>query len=109
MTIHIEELSFECIIGILEFERIEAQSVIININIDYNYKDENFINYADVITLVQEDMINNQYELLETALEKLATKLHKKYSKIETLSIKITKPNIIDNAKVSLSKIFKFS
>jgi len=43
MTIHIEDLKFQCIIGILDFERKIPQDVEVNLTIEYNYKDE-FIN-----------------------------------------------------------------
>ncbi|CAA6799838.1 MAG: Dihydroneopterin aldolase [uncultured Sulfurovum sp.] len=106
MTIHIEALTFECIIGILDFERITAQKVVISLQIDYEYVNNNFINYADIISLVERDMIKNKYLLLETALNNLASKLLLEYSQIQTLQLKIMKPDIISNAKVSLSHTF---
>ncbi|CAA6827319.1 MAG: Dihydroneopterin aldolase [uncultured Sulfurovum sp.] len=106
MTIHIEELTFDCIIGILDFERLEVQKIIIDLSIDYHYYNNFFINYAQVIALVQKDMINNKYELLETALNELEIKLLSTYPQIKRFTLKITKPNIINNAKVSLSKNF---
>jgi len=106
MTIHIEELTFECIIGILDFERLKAQKVIVDLTIDYNYSNNFFINYAEVITLLKEDMIENRYELLETALNELEKKLLLTYPQIESFDLKITKPNILNNVKVALSKKF---
>ncbi len=104
MTIHIEELTFECIIGILDFERITPQEVIVNVKIKYSYEKDNFINYADVIELIEQQMLEKKYKLLETAIEELTQKIVSKYSKITKLNLKISKPNIIRNAKVSLSK-----
>jgi len=106
MTIHIEELSFDCIIGILDFERITPQKVIIDAQIDYDYNDKNFINYADIIGLIEKDMQENKYELLETALQKMAQKIKLNYTHIQNLTLKITKPNIISNARVALSQSF---
>ena len=107
MTIQIEELSFECIIGILDFERIKKQKVIIDLQIDYEYTNNFFINYAEVISLIENEMINKKYELLETALNSLEIKLLSTYPKIKSFHLKITKPNIINNAKVALSKKFQ--
>ena len=104
MTIHIEDLNFECIIGLLDFERITPQEVIINLELDYDYIDV-FINYADVAELIQNTLIHNKYELLETALNELFNLLSKEYSAIKKLQIKITKPNILPNCSVSLSNI----
>ncbi len=106
MTIHIEELTFDCIIGILDFERLTPQQVIVNIEIDYNYETNNFINYADVIKLIEQQMVEKKYELLETAIEELSEKIILSYSKITKLNLKISKPNIIKNAKVSLSRTY---
>ena len=106
MTIHIEELTFECIIGILDFERITVQEVIVNLQIDYTYKNNLFINYVEVIQVIEDDMIKNKYELLETAINELKNILLLTYPQIQNLKLKITKPNIIKNAKVSLSKSF---
>jgi len=106
MTIHIEELTIECIIGILDFERLKAQKVIVDLTIDYNHSNDFFINYTEVITLVKEDMIKNRYELLETALNELEAKLLLAYPQIEHFNLKITKPNILKSVKVALSKKF---
>ena len=38
MTIHIEDLKFQCIIGILDFERVTPQDIIINMSIEYLYE-----------------------------------------------------------------------
>ena len=107
MTIHIEALTFECIIGILDFERIKTQKVVIDLEIEYTYYDNTFINYADVILLVQNDMIDNQYELLETAINQLQENLLLHYPQIEAFKLKISKPNIMKNANVALSKNFR--
>ena len=106
MTIHIEELTFECIVGILDFERITPQTVIINLQIDYTYTNNFFINYVEVIHLIENDMIHKKYKLLETALNELEKKLLSTYPNIQSFNLKITKPKIIDNAKVALSKNF---
>jgi len=103
MTIHIDTLTFSTIIGILDFERIIPQDVIIDATIDYCYQKNSFINYAEVITLIEKRIIQEKYELLEDALTDLSNILLKKYTQIKKIDLKITKPDIIKNAKVSLS------
>jgi len=107
MTIYIEDLKFQCIIGILDFERVTPQDVIINLTISYNYKKE-FINYADVTKLIEKEMIKNKFLLLEDALLRLSKKLKKKFPLIQTLDIKITKPSILPNTMVSVSNKYNF-
>ena len=108
MTIHIEELKFQTIIGILDFERVTPQDVIVNLSINYNYSDE-FINYVDVVNCVKDEMREKQFLLLEDALSQLSKTLQNKFIKINTLDLKITKPSILPDCKVSLSEKFIFN
>ncbi len=106
MTIHVEDLKFQCIIGILDFERVKAQDVIVNITIDYNNKN-GFINYADVAEIIKKDMIKSEFLLIEDALDNLNLKLIKEYPSIKSLYLKITKPSILPDCKVSVSNHYK--
>jgi dihydroneopterin aldolase len=106
MTIHIEDLKFQCIIGILDFERTTPQDVIINLIIEYNYKNT-FINYADVVEIIKKTMIKSEFFLIEDALESLNLKLIKEYKAIKSINLKITKPSILPDCKVSVSNYCK--
>ncbi len=102
MTIHIEDLKFQCIIGILDFERVTPQDVILNLDINYNYKN-GFINYAQIVEILKEIMIKNEFLLIEEALESINLKLIKEFSSIKSIKIKLTKPSILKGCKVSVS------
>lgn len=104
MTIHIEDLKFQCIIGILDFERQKPQDVIINLTIEYDYKKDEFINYALVAQKVKEVMIERQFYLLEEALQEITAMLLQEYKSIKNISLKITKPSILDDCNVSVSE-----
>lgn len=104
MTIHIEDLRFKCIIGLLEFERHTPQEVIITLELDYDYTDT-FINYAELATLIETDLLEKKYELLETALNELFNTISTQYSAIKRLFIKISKPDILPNCRVSVSNV----
>lgn len=108
MTIYIEDLKFQTIIGILDFEREMPQDVIINLELEYEYIDE-FINYADVSKLIKTTMIESKYLLIEDALKDLSFKLKKEFLKIQTLNLKITKPSILSDCVVSVANIYKFN
>ena len=56
MKIEIEQLTFKCIIGILDFERVKKQKVIINLSFDYDFSKDNFIDYSEVANLVKKSM-----------------------------------------------------
>lgn len=105
MTIHIEDLKFECIIGILDFERVRPQNVIVNILLEYNYEN-GFINYAQIVDIVKDLMIKSEFLLIEDALEAINLNLTKEYININSIYIKITKPSILRDVKVSVSKHF---
>ena len=104
MTILIEDLNFKCIIGLLDFERHNPQDVIINLSLDYDYKNE-FINYAEVASLIEGDLQEKKYELLEDALENLFNLISQKFPLTQKLHIKISKPDILPNCRVSVSNI----
>ena len=108
MTIHIEDLKFQCIIGILDFERTTPQNVILNIQINYTYENE-FINYAEVSNASKLLMIDSKFSLIEDALLTLKNKLKEKFPSIQTLEIKITKPSIMPDCTVSVSDLFSFN
>ena len=108
MTIHIEDLTFNVIIGLLDFERDKPQRVIINLEASYDYSDNNFIDYADMVLLIQNELKEKRYELLENALIGLKKILYTTYPNLETLSLKISKPDILPECTVSLSKTWDF-
>lgn len=102
MKIEISHLTFKCIIGILDFERIKKQKVIVNISFEYNFSKDLFINYAEISQLVKTTMKEKEFLLLEDAISYLENLLNSNYQ-ITNLYIKISKPNILKNCVVSLS------
>ena len=102
MTIHVEDLKFKCIIGILDFERTTHQDVIINVTIKYKYKKQ-FIDYTDVVNIIKSDMTKKKFLLLEDAIDSINLKLKKTFRSIKNINIKITKPSILADCRVSVS------
>ena len=107
MQIEIKDLEFDTIIGILDFERKTKQLVRVYCSIDYTY-DDNFINYALVAQHIEEAMHHHQFELIEHALLSLKFSLKKTFPLIQTLYLKISKPNILKNCEVSLSETTEY-
>lgn len=108
MTILIENLTFDAIIGILEAERTTLQKVNVECIIDYTYSDGNFINYADVVNLIESTIKREKFELIETAIETIASSLKADFPRIQTLTLMIRKPEIISNCTVGIQKKFFF-
>jgi dihydroneopterin aldolase len=107
MTIHIEELTVDVIIGILDFERTSKQKVIVEAKINYTYTEKQFIDYTIIIKIVENMLKEKKYRLLEEALNDIGDNIIVNFPQIISLYIKISKPNIITNASVALSKEWK--
>lgn len=102
MKIEISDLTFNTIIGILDFERIKEQRVIINLSFEYNFSKDSFIDYAEISNLVKSIMIEEKFLLIEDAILYLEKQLNNKYP-IQNLYLKISKPDILTDCVVSLS------
>ena len=102
MKIEISDLTFKCIIGILDFERIKKQRVIINISFEYGFSKDLFIDYSEISNLIKSVMKKEKFLFLEDAILHLENLLNNSYQ-ISNLYIKISKPNILKNCIVSLS------
>ena len=102
MKIEISDLTFKCIIGILDFERIKKQKVIINLSFEYEFSNDSFIDYSQIVNLLKTTMEKEKFLLLEDAISFFEKLLIETYT-IKNLYIKISKPNILKNCIVSLS------
>jgi dihydroneopterin aldolase len=105
--ISIENLEFTTIIGVLQSERVKAQRVVVDADILYS-RDQDYIDYAKVVEIIVDDIVQKKYSLIEDALDSLGKLLKKNYLNIKELEIKITKPDILQNCKVSVTKLIKF-
>jgi len=108
MTIHIENLEFATIIGILDFERLTPQKVRLQCRIDYQYTHNAYVDYAYVSKAIIECMQKEQFELIETALDTLSELLKKSFPSIEKLFLRIDKPDILQNCTVGVSMEYSY-
>jgi 7,8-dihydroneopterin aldolase/epimerase/oxygenase len=103
MTIRIDALAFEAVIGILDFERTRAQRVEIDAVIEYDYRGD-YLDYAAVADLIKRVVTEGAFGLIEEALETLHIRLMESFPLIETLTLTISKPDILPDCRVSLSE-----
>ncbi len=108
MTIEIEDLTFETIIGVLPYERVNKQRVIVNLRAQYSYESKEYIDYVGLVEIIKNSMIQQKFKLIEEAIEYIASKIENRYPKIKNLYIKITKPDILANCNVAISKRFDY-
>ena len=107
-TIYIEDLKVEAIIGILPKERKKPQDIVVSCEIGYEKKLDKFINYAEVVTLIEEMLVDKKYGLIEDALEEIIESLSKNFNQIKSVKLKLMKPQILDNCTVGVSHFRKF-
>lgn len=99
MTLLIENLVLEIIIGILPSEREKKQKIILNAELDYDYQGE-YLNYVEIVEFLTFELQNNQYQLLEVALQDLHSKLRQNFTNLQNISLSIQKPEILKNCIV---------
>jgi dihydroneopterin aldolase len=108
MKILVEALECEVIIGLLDFERERTQRVLVDLELNYNYSSETFIDYADLVLLIEKELKEKRYELLEEALFGIKAVICRAYPHILSLTLKVAKPDIIPNCSVALSDSWTF-
>lgn len=105
LKVTIENLTFDCIIGILESERIKEQKVVVNLSFEYFFDEvkKDFIDYAKVASLIENNMKAGRFFLIEDAILFLRKELKNRFE-LKNLWLKITKPDIIPNCIVSVEE-----
>lgn len=103
MTIHIESLQINAIIGLLDFEREQEQRVCVDLEAHYTFDQKSFIDYAELAKIIETHIKKERYMLLEEALLDIKEKIMRTYPAINVLTLKITKPDILKNCTVALS------
>ncbi|WRB79577.1 dihydroneopterin aldolase [Helicobacter pylori] len=102
--VHIHNLVFEAILGILEFERLKPQKISVNLDLFYTQlPNKTYLDYIKIQELIQKMMQENQYLLIEDALKDLSHALKTRYSEISELYLKISKLEISPNSQVGAS------
>ncbi len=102
--VHIHNLVFEAILGILEFERLKPQKISVNLDLFYTQLPNRiYLDYIKIQELIQKMMQENQYLLIEDALKDLSHALKTRYSEISELYLKISKLEISPNSQVGAS------
>ncbi len=102
--VHIHNLVFETILGILEFERLKPQKISVDLDLFYTQlPNKAYLDYMEIQELIQKMMQEKQYILIEDALKDLSHALKTRYSEISELYLKISKLEISPNSQVGAS------
>ncbi|KHL80163.1 dihydroneopterin aldolase [Helicobacter pylori] len=102
--VHIHNLVFETILGILEFERLKPQKISVDLDLFCTQlPNKAYLDYMEIQELIQKMMQEKQYLLIEDALKDLSHVLKTRYSGISELYLKISKLEISPNSQVGAS------
>lgn len=84
------KITLKCIIGALPIERKKAQKV--KIKLAFSAKE--FVDYAPIISFVNEQIKKQKFTFLEEVCEFFADNIKKMYPNIDKIKIKISKPEL---------------
>ncbi|MCQ2694026.1 FolB domain-containing protein [Helicobacter pylori] len=102
--VHIHNLVFETILGILEFERLKPQKISVDLDLFYTeLPNKAYLDYMEIQEIIQNTMREKQYLLIEDALKDLSQILKTHYKEITELFLKISKLEISPNSQVGAS------
>ncbi|WQZ74568.1 FolB domain-containing protein [Helicobacter pylori] len=102
--VHIHNLVFETILGILEFERLKPQKISVDLDLFYTQlPSKAYLDYMEIQEIIQNTMREKQYLLIEDALKDLSHVLKTRYNEISELFLKINKLEISPNSQVGAS------
>ncbi|WP_187897764.1 FolB domain-containing protein [Helicobacter pylori] len=102
--VHVHNLVFETILGILEFERLKPQKISVDLDLFYTeLPSKAYLDYMEIQEIIQNTMQEEQYLLIEDALKDLSHVLKTHYSEISELYLKISKLEISPNSQVGAS------
>ncbi|MFS7885812.1 FolB domain-containing protein [Helicobacter pylori] len=102
--VHIHNLVFETILGILEFERLKPQKISVDLDLFYTQlPSKAYLDYMEIQEIIQNTIQEKQYLLIEDALKDLSQILKMHYKEISELFLKISKLEISPNSQVGAS------
>ena len=105
-TISIIDLEITCIIGILPNERVEEQTLLLDINLDVEIGDSTFaddinetIDYTIIADMATQLGSSKKYNLIESFCHDLNNLFLDTFTIIQQSKITVKKPNAIPKAK----------
>jgi len=100
--ISLKDLTFDCIIGILPYEREHEQPIVLNVSIwlDFTLAARNedlahSIDYAQLAEDLKGFIRLSCFQLEETLVVKCAERILKNHSKVQAVEVSVRKPNAI--------------
>ncbi len=110
-TIFLEQVKVETKLGVPEWERLVAQTIILDIEIGLDLSKscksdaiKDTIDYGQVVSLIREALNENSFKLVEALAEYICQLILKEFN-AEYVKIKVAKPAILPGLKALGVKI----
>jgi 7,8-dihydroneopterin aldolase/epimerase/oxygenase len=104
--LHIEKYEIQAILGILDFERSTKQKIIIDLEIELDFKkiqeQESKIvvgvDYTELTEMVEQHIVLKEFRLIEDCVLSLGRLVMNQWEQIQLLTINVSKPDAIGKA-----------
>jgi len=104
MKIEIRSLEIDAVIGILPKERHTPQKLVIDLEAEYRYKTGEYLDYVALTELIRRELVDGKFGLLEEALLALRERIFEAYPLVESLELRLEKPEILADCRVAVSE-----
>lgn len=108
-TIFIQQLHTQAVIGVYDFEKVAPQSLIFDlemgVDIERSMRSDDLndtVDYAAVAAFIRAWLQQHQFELLEAMMSALFQALWAEFLAIQTLKIRVYKPQAVEQAVVGI-------
>ncbi|BDQ28439.1 dihydroneopterin aldolase [Helicobacter ailurogastricus] len=109
MTLSIQDYQIDAVIGLLEGEQKAPQPLIVDLRVEYTYNPPNYLDYIDILEVVQNKLATTHYTLLEEALSEITKWLKTCFPAITQIDMSIKKPQACQRALVGASLQVSFA
>lgn len=111
-TAGLKSLKIDCIVGIFDHERQTPQTVVLDIDLDYDFASAagseaigDAVNYAAVAESVTDFVQRREFQLIETLAEETAAMLLAQLPPVQTVRLEIRKPAAVPAAACSFVRV----
>lgn len=113
-TIELEQIRIRCIVGIHDFERVQEQSVGIDVAMEVDFADaattehiDATVDYSAVARELIDLVVGRRYQLIETMAEESARLVLERFPRVATVGITVHKPAAVPEASDTRVKVVR--
>lgn len=111
-TIELEQIRIRCIVGIHDFERVQEQTIGIDVGMELDFADaaatehiDSTVDYSGVARQLTDLVTERKYQLIETMAEEAASLVLARWTRVLRVAITIHKPAAVPEAQDTRVKV----